>query len=116
MVAGATPPEMGDVVWRDFSPTRGHEQAGRRPALVLTPRHHNDSAGIAIVCPLTNQSKGHPYEVILPASVKSNVALVDQIRSVAWHERHAEFIESVPNHVLEMVGEKLSVLMPFYGD
>jgi mRNA interferase MazF len=83
-------PERGDVVWLAFSPQAGREQAGRRPALVLTPASFNGRTGLAFVCPITSRVKGYPFEVMLRAGDISGVALVDQLRSLDWRARRAE--------------------------
>jgi mRNA interferase MazF len=98
--AGYTP-DRGDAVWLEFTPQAGHEQAGRRPALVLSPRAYNERAGLALVCPITNQAKGYPFEVAIPTGEKiSGVVLADQVRSLDWIARRAAFIETVPTTVV----------------
>ena len=75
-------PDRGDVVWINFSPQAGHEQAGRRPAVVLSSRSYNKPSGLALVCPVTNRAKGYPFEVPMPEnSPVTGVVLVDQIRN-----------------------------------
>src|ERR1035437_9149794 len=86
-------PDRGDVVWINFSPQAGHEQAGRRPAVVLSPRSYNKPSGLALFCPITNRAKGYPFEARLPAQAPvTGVVLVDQVRNFDWHERQAELI------------------------
>ena len=86
-------PERGDFVWIRLTPQAGHEQAGRRPALVLSPQAYNDKVGLALFCPVTNQVKGYPFEVQIPADLSvSGVILADQVRSLDWRARQAEFI------------------------
>lgn len=84
-------PERGDLVWLNFSPQAGHEQAGRRPALVLSPASYNAAAGLMLCCPLTTRVKDYPFEVALegPEGVPG-VALVDQVRSLDWRARRAQ--------------------------
>ena len=84
-------PERGDLVWLNFSPQAGHEQAGRRPALVLSPSGYNGAAGLMLCCPLTTRVKGYPFEVAVggPEGVPA-VALADQIRSLDWRVRRAK--------------------------
>jgi mRNA interferase MazF len=102
----------GDLIWLDLSPTRGHEQRGRRPAVVLTPRPYNERAGLCTACPITNQAKGYPFEVLLPVGGgATGVILADQMRALAWAEREAKFIGVAPSNVLEEVREKLAVLL-----
>ena len=81
-------PDAGDIVWLHFTPQAGREQAGRRPALVLSPAAYNDRTSLMICCPLTSRIKGYPFEVLLSASGPS-VALADQVKSVDWRERKA---------------------------
>ena len=105
-------PTAGDFIWLDFDPTRRHEQRGRRPAIVLTPRVYNERASLCTACPITNQAKGYPFEVPLPAGAGvTGVVLVDQMRSLAWPERQAELIGAAPADVLDDVREKLAVLV-----
>ena len=105
-------PERGHVVWLDFDPQLGHEQQGRRPALVLSPRLYNKPSGLALLCPITNQAKGYPYEVEIPDGLKvTGVVLADQIKNMAWQPRRAAFICDMPSPVLEEVLEKLLTLI-----
>lgn len=112
MVAEGYVPRRGDVVWLHFDPQTGHEQAGRRPALVLSPESYNGRAGLAILCPITSQSKGYPFEVALPAgSPISGVVLSDQVKSLDWRARHADLIQALPRNVTEEVLQKLETLL-----
>ena len=105
-------PERGDVVWISFNPQAGHEQAGRRPAVVLSPQVYNQKVGLAIFCPITNQIKGYPFEVILPKEVGvTGVILSDQVKSLDWRVRQAEFIASLPEAVINEVLQKLGTLL-----
>jgi mRNA interferase MazF len=105
-------PERGDVVWISFNPQAGHEQAGRRPAVVLSPKAYNGKVGLAILCPITNQAKGYPFEVELPKEVDvTGVILSDQVKSLDWRVRRAEFKESLPAEVIEDVLAKLGTLL-----
>lgn len=81
-------PERGDIVWLDFDPAAGHEQAGHRPALVLSPKVYNAKTGLMLCCPLTTKIKGYPFEVAIAGKVPS-VALADQVKSLDWRTRHA---------------------------
>lgn len=106
-------PDQGDVVWLDFDPQAGHEQAGRRPALVLSPKSYNQATKLMLCCPVTSRIKGYPFEVGISGSAKlSGVALSDQIRSMDWVARNAQFIERVPAAVLSEVAMKQKVLLP----
>ncbi|MGL4427608.1 MAG: endoribonuclease MazF [Silvania sp.] len=81
-------PEAGDIVWLEFDPQSGHEQAGHRPALVISPATYNGRTGLMLCCPLTSQIKGYPFEVSI-GGARRNVALADQIKSLDWQTRHA---------------------------
>ncbi len=105
-------PERGDFVWITLDPQAGHEQSGRRPALVLSPKSYNDKVGLAIFCPVTSQVKGYPFEVVIPAGLAiSGVILADQARSLDWRVRNAEFCCIAPNAVIEEVLTKLGTLL-----
>ena len=105
-------PDRGDGVWLTFNPQSGHEQAGRRPALVLSPAAYNGKAGLAILCPITNQAKGYPFEVAIPAGLAATgVVLADQVKSLDWRARQAEFITRLPDDVVQEVLRKLSTLL-----
>ena len=92
MSKGVYQPDRGDFVWLNFTPNAGHEQGGRRPALVLSPKDYNIRSGLMIVVPVTSRVKGYPFEVPIPKGAKlEGVALADQIRSVDWVSRKAEF-------------------------
>jgi mRNA interferase MazF len=83
-------PDEGDVIWLNFTPQSGHEQAGRRPAVVLSPRDYNSRAGLLVCVPITNQIKGYPFEVALESEAATGVALADQVKSLDWQIRQAE--------------------------
>ncbi|HNT06020.1 MAG TPA: type II toxin-antitoxin system PemK/MazF family toxin [Anaerolineae bacterium] len=105
-------PERGEIVWLDFDPQAGHEQAGRRPALVLSPREYNSRAGLAIVCPITSQVKGYKLEASLPQGLPvQGVVLSDHIKSMDWRVRRAELICRAPRAVLlAVIGRVTSLL------
>ncbi len=105
-------PQRGDVVWITLAPQAGHEQTGRRPALILSPAAYNGKVGLAILCPITSQVKGYPFEVLVPAGYKvSGAILADQVKSLDWKARQAEWICTLPTTVVAEVLEKLSVLL-----
>ena len=105
-------PERGDLIWLSFSPQAGHEQAGRRPALVLSPIAYNRRVGLALLCPITNQRKGYPFEVLLPDGLPvTGVILSDQVRSLDWRSRNAVFETTLPAHVTQEVLLKLATLL-----
>lgn len=87
---GAYVPDEGDIAWLNFTPQSGHEQAGRRPAVVLSPKTYNQRAGLMICVPITNQVKGYPFEVQLSGSGATGAALADQVKSLDWKTRQAE--------------------------
>ncbi len=107
-------PDSGDIVWLTFNPQAGHEQAGRRPALVLSPTAYNGKVGLAVMCPVTNQAKNYPFEVQIPqgGGGVTGVILSDQVKSLDWRTRQAEFICRVPDDVLQDVVRKFMTLLP----
>lgn len=105
-------PDRGDAIWLNFTPQAGHEQAGHRPALVLSPASYNRKAGLALLCPITSQMKGYPFEVQLTGATEvQGVILADQVKSLDWQERDAEFIEAVPESVVQEVISKVQALL-----
>jgi mRNA interferase MazF len=107
-------PSRGDLIWLQFNPQAGHEQAGRRPALVISPSSYNRRVGLAVCCPVTSQVKGYPFEVLLPEGLGVEGAILsDQIKSLDWRVRTASRIGSVPADVLqETVGKLLALVDP----
>lgn len=103
-------PDVGEIVWLQFDPQAGHEQAGHRPALVLSPRRYNEKRGMMICCPMTSRIKGYPFEVVLSQSPPSAI-LADQIKSLDWRARHAVRKGTVSMQVLAEVRAKLSSLI-----
>ena len=107
-------PETGDFVWLTFDPQAGREQAGRRPALVLSPRKYNAKSGMALACPITNQSKGYPFEVAVPAGqAVTGVILADHVKSVDWKARRAEKVGRCPTEVIDEVRARLAPLLGY---
>ena len=105
-------PERGDVVWLRFNSKAGREQAGRRPALVISPRSYNSKVGLALLCPITSRVKGYPFEVGLPAEAGVDGAvLADQIKSLDWRVRRARYLAPIPSEVLHEVLAKIQVLV-----
>lgn len=105
-------PGRGDLIWLEFDPQSGREQAKRRPALVLSPIAYNRRSSLAIVCPVTSQEKGYPFEVPLPRGMKTKgVVLADQLKSLDWRARKAKRIEKVPSTTLHAVLEKAVLLL-----
>ena len=109
-------PEAGDLVWVSFDPQSGHEQAGRRPALVLSPRGYNEKVGLALACPVTSKVKGYPFEVPLYMSRVRGVVLADQIRSFDWRSRQFTYIEHAPVDAVDEVVHTLQMLLPVVED
>ena len=105
-------PERGDAVWITLNPQAGHEQAGRRPAVVLSPSAYNGKVGLAILCPITNQVKGYPFEVVLPSDLAVTGAILsDQVKSLDWRARNATFICALPPAAISEVLQKLNTLV-----
>lgn len=105
-------PHRGDVVWITLNPQAGHEQAGRRPALVVSPGAYNEKVGLAILCPITTQVKGYPFEVALPDGLPiTGVVLSDQAKSLDWRARGAELICTLPADSTVDVLQRLGALL-----
>jgi len=112
VVRGKYIPQRGDIVWISLTPQAGHEQAGRRPALVLSPGAYNGKVGLAILCPITSQVKGYPFEVPVPAGLPvGGVVLADQVRSLDWRARGAELLCTVPAPAVDQVLQRLGTLL-----
>lgn len=105
-------PRRSDVVWITLNPQAGHEQAGRRPAVVLSPQAYNGKVGLAILCPITSQVKGYPFEVPIPDGLPvTGVILADQVKSLDWRARDATFVCRLPLHTATEALQKLGVLL-----
>jgi len=105
-------PERRDIIWISFNPQAGHEQSGRRPALVLSPKTYNEKTGLAILCPITNQVKGYPFEVTIPEGLSvTGVILSDQVKNLDWRTRDAEYVCDVPDQTYTNVVQKLVSLI-----
>ena len=114
MTTGSYVPRRGDVVWLSFDPQAGHEQAGRRPAFVLSPESYNRKTSLLLACPVTSKVKGYPFEVTLPAGLPvAGVILADQIKSLDWKARNALFAARTPDSVIEDV---LSLVLTLIGE
>jgi mRNA interferase MazF len=112
VTAAARAPERGDVVWLQFNPQAGSEQAGRRPALVISPRSYNQRVGRVLVCPITSKIKGYPFEVELPQKIETEGAILcDQIKSLDWRVRNAKRIGAVPPSVMQEVAARILALV-----
>ena len=105
-------PDRGDIIWIMLNPQSGHEQASRRPAIVLSPLKYNSKTGLLICCPITSQEKKYPFEVKIPKGFPvSGVILADQIKNLDWQVREAQFVCKMPSSVIEQVIEKISLLL-----
>lgn len=104
-------PKAGDVVWLEFSPQTGHEQAGDRPALVLSKRAYNEKTGLGIFCPITSKVKGYPFEVLLKGKKISGAILSDQVKSLDWGARNVKFVEKSGEAILKKVISKVLVII-----
>jgi len=105
-------PSKGDIVWLEFSPQTGHEQAGYRPALCISPKKYNEKVGLAIFCPITSQRKGYSFEVLLPDTVDiTGVVLSDYVKNFDWKARKANYICTLPDTQLKEVLAKLRTLL-----
>jgi mRNA interferase MazF len=105
-------PDRGDVVWISLDPQAGHEQAGRRPAIVLSPAAYNGRVGLALLCPITSRVKRYPFEVELPSTLPvRGVVLADQVKSLDWRARRTEIVSQVPEGVVSEILGKLSTLL-----
>ena len=104
-------------MWVDFNPQAGREQAGRRPAVVLSPAAYNGRVGLAVLCPITNQIKGYPFEVPLPGGLPvTGVILSDQLKSIDWRRRDVRVIARLPNETVGEVLHKVGTLLALGGD
>ena len=105
-------PQRGDVVWVSLDPRAGREQAGRRPAVVLSPQAYNAKVGLALLCPVTSQVKGYPFEVAVPEGLPvSGVVLSDHAKSLDWRARKAEWVFTLPPQTTAEILAKLQTLL-----
>jgi len=104
-------PERGDIVWINFDPQSGHEQKGKRPAIVLSPKEYNKKVGLGLFCPITSKIKKYPFEVEITSKKIIGVVLSDQIKSFDWRTREIEFISKVTSDKIEEIINKFSVLI-----
>jgi len=104
-------PESGDVVWLEFDPQAGHEQAGHRPALVISPASYNSKAGLMVCCPMSTKINGHPFEVLTEVDGMASAVLADQVKSLDWKIRHAKKKATVSAEVMKHVRAKIKVLL-----
>lgn len=111
MAARGYVPDAGDVVWLEFDPQAGHEQAGHRPALVISPAAYNGRAGLMVCCPMTTRIKGHPFEVLTEMDGVASAVLSDQVKSLDWKVRRAKKKGAVPSAVMAHVRAKIKALL-----
>lgn len=116
MTAPAQPapvaPDRGDIVYLEFEPQAGREQAGRRPALVLSPRAYSAASGLMLCCPITSKVKNYPFEVKVIGTTKvAGMVLSDQVRSLDWQARNAQAAGRAADDVLEEIAAKQRVLL-----
>lgn len=104
-------PDKGDLVWINFTPQSGHEQVGKRPAIIISPKNYNQKTSLCIACPITSKIKGYPFEVAINGKIISGVILVDQIKSLDWKTRDVSFIEKIENDRYKELKEKLHLLL-----
>lgn len=105
-------PDRGDFVWLTLNPTRGREQAGRRPAVVISPKAYNRKTGLCIVCPATTQRKGYAFEVVIPGTDEEiGVVLSDHVRNVDWRARKVQFIQRLDRKTIDEIVDKLLTLI-----
>ncbi len=103
-------PESGDIVWLQFDPQAGHEQAGHRPALVISPASYNGKTGLMVCCPMTSKIKGYPFEVVIGKG-REGAALADQIKSLDWRARKATRKGKASGSELQEVKAKIAALL-----
>jgi mRNA interferase MazF len=105
-------PDAGHMIKIDMDPVAGHEQGGWRPAIVLSASTYNARSGLLVAVPVTNQIKGYPFEVRLVSSMKTTgVVLADQIKNLAWRERRAKYVETVPVEIVQGIHERIALLL-----
>jgi len=104
-------PLRGDIVWMNFSPQTGHEQQGKRPAVVISPQAYNKKTGLALFCPITTKQKGYPFEVKINAGKINGVVLSDQIKCLDWQQREIQFIVKATDEEMTEIIKKLNVLI-----
>jgi len=105
-------PDRGDLVWLEFTPQAGSEQAGKRPALIMSPKTYNKKVGLALVCPVTSRIKGYPFEVRLPDGLEvGGVVLSDQLKSLDWRARKARLIDCAPAPLVQQVTSRILPLL-----
>jgi len=111
MVKESYIPERGDIVWIDFNPQLGHEQRGRRPALVISHKEYNEKVGLALFCPITSKKKNYPFNIDLQEGKIDGMVLSDQVKSLDWSIRNIEYIEKIHEKKMNEVIERVLLLI-----
>jgi mRNA interferase MazF len=112
VVASEYVPDAGDLIWLDFTPQAGREQAGRRPAVVLSPRSYNEKTSLAVVCPVTSHAKGYPFEVPVPSGQPiKGVILSDHLKNLDWRQRKARKAGRIADSLLAQVRDRIGALL-----
>ena len=104
-------PERGDIVWLNFNPQSEHEQKGKRPALVISPKEYNEKTGLGLFCPITSAIKNYPFEVRTENRAIDGVVLADQIKNVDWETRKIKFIAKAAASTVDEIIDKIGVLL-----
>jgi mRNA interferase MazF len=104
-------PERGDIVWLDFNPQTGHEQKGKRPAIVISPKKYNEKVNLGLFCPITSKEKNYPFEVKIGNEKIAGVVLSDQIKNLDWTKRGIEYITRAADEEINEIVDKLNVLI-----
>ena len=104
-------PERGDIVWLNFNPGTGHEQKGKRPAMVISPKEYNEKVGLGLFCPITTKIKNYPFEVKIENDKICGVVLADQIKSLDWKTRKIVFIAKIDTEKVDEIIAKIGVLL-----
>jgi len=104
-------PERGDIIWLNFNPGSGHEQKGKRPAIVISPKEYNEKVGLGLFCPITSKIKNYPFEIRIEKDKIDGVVLADQIKSLDWKSREIEFITKETSEKVNEIIDKIGVLL-----
>jgi mRNA interferase MazF len=111
MVKKKYSPERGDIVWLNFNPQSGHEQKGKRPAVVISPKEYNEKTGLGLFCPITSKIKDYPFEVKVENEKINGAVLSDQVKSLDWETREIEFITKETPEIIDEIINKISILL-----
>jgi len=104
-------PDRGDIVWINLNPQKGHEQSGKRPAIVLSPKEYNGKTNLFLVCPVTSRIKKYPFEVVINEEKIKGAVLSDQIRNMDWKARKVCFIQKISQTAMQEIQQKFLVLI-----